>query len=505
MNRRDFLKTLSAGGLLLGSGLSPWLSRVAQAATVTLPAGFPSSVPRILINITLDGGPDFRHLLPPKFVNDPTSYGYQYWKYRATAHSIAQNDTAYQARWDNDFLKPNQTPAPVGQEFGILNSADWLHSVWEAGNVAIVNNALVSDSRDHAHSLLILEQGDRSTGPHDLDKPGWGGRLAAAIQAKLRQSDAQAQAKIIALTSEVRRFCYGPHPSDPRKHLNDQVIAIRDARRLGLYEADTQATGYNPTGLPTVMSRALKAYYAAKRNELDKSSPYYKFIQTESDLRRFGDLIKARLIGDDPMNPLIPIPDAIRALYDMEFAQQNNRFALNNAGFGDQMRNLYDCLACQDILNFRIASLAYRGWDTHKNQKRYIEQRFEDLFHSQGALATLYQQLPASISDNLVIVLSGEFGRQLKANGDNGTDHGRGNSILVLGKSVRGGLYGDPYPTSELERIERRSPDITGKTAVEQIFAAVCEQIEPGTAASVFPGYADMPLEDRLPAGPFTA
>ena len=497
MNRRNFLKALSAAGIMLGS---PNLFRPVQAAELNLPAGFAPSVPKILINIILDGGPDFRHLIVPKFVSDKSQFGYLYWKHRATAHSIAQQNAAYQARWDNDYLKPVLKPAASGQEFGILNNAGWLFDMWEAGNAAIVNNALVSNSRDHSHSLLILEQGDRNTGTHDLDKPGWGGRLIKAIQDQAQQSDPAAQFKIVSLTREVRRFCYCPDPADARKHTTAQVVSVRDSRNLGLYDSDPTAENYSALAPQTVMSRALKAYYAAKQKEMPSSSPYYRFIQHEKDLRFFSEAMKARLIGDDAQNPNIPIPDSIRALYDAQFANENGLFPLNNTYFGKQIRNLYDCLAAQDILDFRIASMDYGGWDSHKNQQRYIEQRFQDLFHHNGGIATLYKTLPEYITDQLVFVISGEFGRQLKSNGDNGTDHGRGNSILVLGKGIKGGMYGDPFPADEVDKIDQRSPDITGKTGLEHIFGAVADSLEPNTANTVFPQKADAPLEEGLNA-----
>jgi uncharacterized protein (DUF1501 family) len=496
MNRRDFLK-LSAGSLFLNSCISSIFTQNAQAGNVQLPTSFPTSIPKILINVTLDGGPDFRHLMPPRYDSNPKSYGYLYWKYRSNAHAIAQNETAYQARWENDFLKPSKKLAPTGKEFGILNNAQWLFDQWENGNLAIINNALGSNSRDHAHSLLVLEQGNRNASPHDLDRPGWGGRLITAIQAKNQQNT---KVRIASLTPEIRRFSYCPHPSDPRKHLNDLVIDCHNLRQLGLYDPTIMGTNYNVTGLSSIMSRSLKAYYAAKRDEIDKNSPYYKFIQHEQDLRNFGDLIRARLIGSDPNTPLISTPPILRALVDEQYAQQNNLSTINNHGFGEEIMNLYDALACQDILNFRIVSMAYRGWDSHKNQKRYIEQRFYDLFGDKGAIAALYSVLPTNITDQFVWVFSGEFGRQLKANGDNGTDHGRGNSILVIGKSVSGGLYGDLFSQAELDRIETRSPDIIGQTAIERIFATVCDIIEPNTGNVVFSNIDAMPLEtDVIP------
>jgi uncharacterized protein (DUF1501 family) len=497
MKRRHFLKTLSAGGLVLGTAGIPLFN--SQNAHAAVPANFANIGKKILVNISLDGGPDFRHLIAPAFVNDESQFGYQYWKHRANAHAIAQTEAAYQNRWDKDFLKP------AGQNFGILNNSKWLFDQFEAGNLAVVNNALVSNTRDHAHSTLILEQGDRSTSAHDINKPGWGGRLAAAMQDIERQADPSANVRIASLTHEIRRFCYGPDAANASSHRNDQVLSIRDSRDLGLFEPDANDPDFQLGSDRAVMSRTLKAYYAAKRGEMDNNSPYFRFLQHEQNMREFGDAIKARLIGDDPENPNIPIPAEIQALYDINFAEENNLFTLNRSGFGKQIRNLYDSLAANDIIQMRIASLSYSGWDTHKNQKRYIEQRFEDLFHEKGALATLFNVLPTEVSDNLVIVLSGEFGRQLKANGDNGTDHGRGNSILVIGKDIQGGTYGDGFPADELDKIDRRSPDITGKTAVEHILAAVCNSVEPNTADTVFPAREDFPLEEGVNAGLFVA
>lgn len=493
MQRRFFLQGISAGGVLLGSGLNPLVHAQTDDPIPTLinSGVFPPNDKRILLNIALDGGPDFRHLLPPAFVNNEDDYSYQYWEKRATAHSIAANPDAYAARWEGDFLQPTQQAAG----FGILNNSQWLFDMWEAGNVAIVNNALGSNTRDHAQALLVLEHGDRSSREHDVAKPGWGGRLAAALQAQAQESDPSARVKIVSLTHEIRRFCYGPHPSDPRRHVNTQVLAVRNSRNMGLFTPDTGIDADNPRW---VMHRALKSYYAAKRQEMDSLSPYYKFIQHEADQRDFGEAIREKLIGEDEENPNVPIPDEIRALYDVDFAEANGLFSLNQGSFGRQIRNLYDCLVCNDIINFQIASMAYRGFDTHKNQKRYLEQRFEDLFHEKGGLATLYKHLPSDITDNLVIVLAGEFGRQLKANGDRGTDHGRGNAILVIGNGIQGGVYGDMFPADELNNLAKRSPDIVGKTGIEHIFANVCEYMSAGTGAEVFPTLADAPLEEGV-------
>ena len=111
----------------------------------------------------------------------------------------------------------------------------------------------------------------------------------------------------------------------------------------------------------------------------------------------------------------------------------------------------------------------------------------EDLFGDGKALDVLYQELPPSVLDNTVFVLGGEFGRQLRANGDNGTDHGRGTSILIIGNGVQGGVYGEMFPEEELERLSDSSSDINGRTTIDTIYSRVCDWVQPSTSGLVFP------------------
>jgi len=455
LNRREFIKSLSAAGLLMTA------PRLVQSA---VPAGFANNNgKRILLNIILDGGPDIRHLLPPEASGNQESFAGVYWKHRATAHAIKPDDlAAVQDRWDQDFFHQNAN----GVNFGILNQAGWLNKMWEQGSVALVNNAIGSGKRDHAQALLALEQGDSNTGSHDLDKSGWGGRLAASLGKR-----------VVSLTHQPRRFCYGPHATNERSHDNSNLLAMRNSRNYGLFTPNPKA---DPASSQVVIDRALKSYYAAKRLTMPASSPYHKFLQHEKNLRFFGDALRERLAS-------IPIPLAIESLYDEKVSLQTGIPILNKPYLGRQIRNMYDCLAANDIIDFQVACMEYGGWDTHKNQKRFIEQKLSDLFGENRALDILYQSLPADITDNLIITISGEFGRQLKSNGDNGTDHGRGNTILVIGKGIKGGSYGELFPNDELDKIASLSPDIVGKTNIEHVFAAACDYVEPGISSQIFP------------------
>ena len=98
-------------------------------------------------------------------------------------------------------------------------------------------------------------------------------------------------------------------------------------------------------------------------------------------------------------------------------------------------------------IGLRVATVDYGGWDTHNGQGDggggYFFTHVQDLARG---LAALYTDLDGSGPDNwtqrLTIVVQSEFGRRLRENADNGTDHGHGNMMLVLSGNATGGIHG---------------------------------------------------------------
>jgi hypothetical protein len=247
-----------------------------------------------------------------------------------------------------------------------------------------------------------------------------------------------------------------------------------------------------------VMARALRSYYQARGDEAGNipGSPYNIFFQHNAAFRAFGDIVSARI---DTCGPLPP---------------ELSGLALNSNHFEQQCKNLYD-IALMDSasINTQILSMRYDGWDTHNRQEGRITGNLEDLFASTGGLAptmNAMQQLaldPANNSDaanQIVFNFTSDFGRQLKANGDRGTDHGRGIYTILLGNDVSGGTYGEMFPQREALVVNDKVPlqtsgaDILGLTSTEKIQAALCEWVEPGSSAAVFPNAGMAALEDGV-------
>ncbi len=450
MKRRDFIKMSAMTALVLAVGGMP--SSAYGAAAIGS---------RTVVNIMLDGGPDFKHLIVPPFESGTQSYAAAYWRARA---SIFRSKASDSAKLRQAYIDNYDEVSFDGVRFGILKSCAWLKNEIQQGNVAIINNVVAGTNRNHYHAKLIMESGSLRTGPNETDVSGWGGRSVAELDAN-----------VVALTQGVRLICNGPDSLSG--YNNTRVISNYDSRDMGLYLYDTQADLNSGSrsyiwSAQGIMSRSLKGYYQAKADDIPQNSPYRKFIDHEQKLRRFGDRVKPRLDAQ-------PIPASIKALYE-----GNN--TLESTYFGKQIRNLYDSFLTQDILEMRFASMEYTGWDSHREQHRSLEPKFNDLFGTNKGLHTLAKTLSSTTYNNTVFVIAGEFGRQLKSNGDYGTDHGRGNSMLVIGKSVNGGIYGDLFPDSDIDRLEIKNEDIVGKTSMFQVFARVLDWQEKGLGSRIF-------------------
>ncbi len=84
---------------------------------------------------------------------------------------------------------------------------------------------------------------------------------------------------------------------------------------------------------------------------------------------------------------------------------------------------------------------ATSGFDTHGSQ---AYQHWERLGALDAALRQFFSIIEASErAEDVVVLITSEFGRQVKENAGLGTDHGRATSAILVGGGVRGGLYGE--------------------------------------------------------------
>lgn len=451
--RRQFLKGL--GGLLS-------LSAFPQSFHA---AGFPDLFNRTLMHIMLEGGPDFRHLLvplPPGLAASNDTYSQGFWRARASVFRITEGNQAEAL----DYFQTNYDALEIsGVAFGILKRASWLRSMLENGHAAIIFNVIGTDSRDHHHAQIVWESGDPSYSPHDVSRPGWGGTLSQVMGRKL-----------VSVRGAPSLFANGRHPEKPLDHDNAHVISAPDMENLAFYFDPSWFENEHYLEPSKGLYRALQHYYSVTNPKIGTQSPYRRFFDTESTKRLLGDSVVRRLSQE--ITPLGFDPNSQDARRPPEFARLlSGEERLHRTDFARQLLNAWYAFACKDLpgFDFNVVEANYGGWDSHKLQTdegRGIDAQFEDLFGQNRGLHTLYsllqRDMPSSL-DRLVIMIGGEFGRQLRSNGDNGTDHGRGNALILLGYPVNGGLYGTPFPSEEVALMEQYNQDILGRTGLHQI------------------------------------
>jgi uncharacterized protein (DUF1501 family) len=451
MKRREFMRRTMLASALAGTGMGLGFPISSMAATCTLEVR-----PRTLVNLMLYGGMDSRFIFMPSPAHHSPVYIDKIWTARKAIYPSLYTD--YQTMFDNEYIPVSFNG---GMEFGIHNSCDWLASQFGAGNVAVIANSFCSRNRRHDQSQLNANVGDPGFNELLYDRSGWGGRL---------QEQQSAGMNVVELSHEISIFGNG---STEGQRLA-RVIHARNMRDIALPNVVAGGT----TSPRDVMARALRSYYAGRGAEAGNQpgSPYNIFFQHNDAFRAFGDKVAARILACGDLPPEL------------------TNLSLNSGHFEQQCKNLYDItLMDAASIDTQILSMRYDGWDTHNNQLGRISGNLSDLFSSSGGLATALTAMDTAAASRMMLNFTTDFGRQLKANGDRGTDHGRGVYTILLGNDVAGGTYGEMFPEREAQPdsngripLETSGADILGLTSTEKIQAALCDWVEPGSGHMVF-------------------
>jgi len=95
----------------------------------------------------------------------------------------------------------------------------------------------------------------------------------------------------------------------------------------------------------------------------------------------------------------------------------------------------------------------------------------------------------AQTQDRLIVVVVTEFGRRLRSNRSNGTDHGRGSVMMVLSGKVAGGRIYGRWPGLKSEQLEE-GVDLAVVNDYRQSLSEVIGHWRgPAYASGVFPGF----------------
>jgi uncharacterized protein (DUF1501 family) len=106
------------------------------------------------------------------------------------------------------------------------------------------------------------------------------------------------------------------------------------------------------------------------------------------------------------------------------------------SAFGRALRSV--AVLIKNNVGIEAAQVDIGNWDTHSAQDPIAGSMFKTMQDFSNSIAAFYADVVAP-GFPVTLVSVSEFGRNVRENGSNGTDHGRGTVMLALGKGIAGG------------------------------------------------------------------
>lgn len=285
--------------------------------------------------------------------------------------------------------------------FGLNPALAPLKDVFDAGDLALVHAAGSLDpTRSHFDAQEVMERG---TDSDDLVGSGWLARHVAAINATALPLHAMAWGSV--------------PPASLRGDLAALSLPNLEGFNLSTYAAETDAT-----------RQALESLY--------------------------GD-------GDGILRA--PGRAALRALDLVADVRTNAPEAPQTYPATSLGRSLGDIArTIKRGVGLTAATVDVGGWDLHANAGVTGQGSMHDRLDDLGtAMRAFYDDLGELMASTTVVVMS-EFGRRVQENGSNGTDHGAGNAMFVMGGGINGGrVVGEWLPLTSDNLLRGDVPVLT--------------------------------------------
>jgi uncharacterized protein (DUF1501 family) len=132
----------------------------------------------------------------------------------------------------------------------------------------------------------------------------------------------------------------------------------------------------------------------------------------------------------------------------------------------------------------RVYSVSLGGFDLHADEKTAQENQLAKL---DRPLAAFAERMAAH---DVVVAVYSEFGRRVRANASDGTDHGTASNVLLLGAGIKGGLYGEPPSLTDLDQ-----GDLKYTTDFRDVYATLLADVLGSDPARILNGW---PTTSRL-------
>ncbi len=116
----------------------------------------------------------------------------------------------------------------------------------------------------------------------------------------------------------------------------------------------------------------------------------------------------------------------------------SNAAVYPNTSFGRSLRSAAALIKAD--IGVEAVQVDIGGWDTHVQEDPIAGALFNNMLDFSGAIGAFWADvLQGSGNYNVTLVAMSEFGRNVRQNGNAGTDHGRGGAMFVMGHAIDGG------------------------------------------------------------------
>ena len=321
--------------------------------------------------------------------------------------------------------------APAGLDFRLHPEMGALHDLYKDKRVALVHAAgLDNGTRSHFGAQELIERGINR--PEDTSRVngGWMARWLAAAGG--------AQAPAFAASGGV--------PDELATHVD--TIAAADLR-FGMNLPGGKQAG-----------AVLKSLYGGGTGAFEKAA-----LRTLDGITLIDGRVR------QPDGKVTPYQPGGGATYED-----------NEVG-----RNLQSVARVIRMdLGIRAFTVDMGGWDTHENQPPRLAALAGQLSRALGAF---HEDLHAKLGDLVVVVMS-EFGRRLRSNKSNGTDHGHAGLTLVSAPHVLGGRMHGGWPGLASDKLDN-AVDLAMTTDIRSILAELMTGplATPAAASVAFPNF----------------
>ena len=299
-----------------------------------------------------------------------------------------QNDIYYQNRPRLAISK--DSVLRLNDDLGLNPAMEALQSIYDEGNLSIINSVgYPNPDRSHFRSMDIWHTASSST---EYLNTGWLGRY-------------------------LDNACTGCEQAYHAIELDDSLsLAMKGLEKNGFAMS-------NPKQLErTTANKFLKAVAKQAHHHEEENVAYlYKtMIDSQSSAKYLAD--KSKVYQSKEEYPTTP--------------------------FGRDLKQVAELITADTDTQIYYVSLT--GFDTHANQKNQQERLLKQ--YADGMRALVKDLKRNNLFKDTLIMTFSEFGRRVKQNASNGTDHGTANNLFLIGDQLaKPGFYNEGPNLSNLD------------------------------------------------------